>query len=390
MPFVSGLELIQKGKNISPSTAFILMTAFGSTTQAVEAIQLGADDYFSKPFDVSEMKHRIRKIEELRSFKVEKAVSTSEDVAKRLPGNSPYIQAARRFVAAAGASTSSVLLLGPQGVGKEFVALAIHESGHRSIYPFLSLDCDTTVQDKLEVELFGQEKDAGKKTSNPRPGKLELARGGTLFLNGISSIPAPVQAKLVPVLRDNVFSRIGSSRQIRVNARFIVASTTPLKQLVQDGKFREDLYYLLNILSLELPPLANRKDDIPALAEFFWEKISRDIKTNAKLAPETIAEMSRYSFPGNVRELMNLLERLAVLGGEVPVITPDLLPPEIHGAQDWGLDEKIADFEKRLLQDALRETEYDVARAAKLLKLSEDTLNTKIQHNQLSLRRKAA
>jgi len=383
MPFVSGLELIQKGKAISPSTAFILMTAFGSTTQAVEAIQLGADDYFSKPFDVSEMKHRIRKIEELRSFKVEKNV-TAEDVAKRLPGVSPYIQAARKFVAAAGASTSPVLLVGPQGCGKEFIAQAIHESGQRSIYPFISLDCETTLPDKLEADLFGLEKDFGQRSNIPRPGKLELARGGTLFLNGIASLPMDLQAKLVPCLRDNVFSRLGSQRQIRVNARVVVASTTPLKSLVEKKLFREDLFYLLNILSLEIPPLASRQDDIPSLVEFFWDKIAREIKTQTRLAPETVAALKPYPFPGNVRELMNLLERLAVLGKDTTTITPDLLPPEFHTAKHLGLDEQLAELEKRLIADALRLTQYDFSKTAKLLKLTDGALQTKMAQHQLA------
>ena len=389
LPFVSGLELIQKGKSISPSTAFILMTAFGSTTQAVEAIQLGADDYFSKPFDVSEMKHRIRKIEELRSFKIEKTV-TSDDVARRLPGSSAYIQAARKFVAAAGASTSPVLLTGPQGCGKEFVALAVHESGQRSIYPFLSVDCETTAPEKLEAELFGNEKDSGQKNNIPRPGKLELARGGTLFLNGIASLPPDLQAKLVPVMRDNVFSRLGSSRQIRVNARFIVATTTPLKVLVDQGKFREDLYYLLNILTLEIPPLANRQEDIPALVEFFWEKIARDVKTQVVLTPETIAQMQAYPFPGNVRELMNQLERLAVFGSDTGKVTPDLLPQEFHVARRRGLEEQVADFEKRLIQEALRQSQNDLKKTAEYLQLKPDTLASKMERHQLTSTRKAA
>jgi len=391
MPFVSGLELIQKGKSISPSTAFILMTAFGSTTQAVEAIQLGADDYFSKPFDVSEMKHRIRKIEELRSFKIEKTVTT-EDVAKRLPGNSVYIQAARKFVAAAGASTSPVLLTGPQGSGKEFLAQAVHESGQRSIYPFLSLDCETTSPEKIEAELFGNEKDSGQKNNIPRPGKLELARGGTLFLNGIASLSPELQAKLVPVMRDNVFSRLGSTRQIRVNARFIVATTTPLKLLVEQGKFREDLYYLLNILALEIPPLVQRQDDIPALVEFFWEKISRDVKTQVVLTPETIAQMKTYTFPGNVRELMNQLERLAVFGSDSGKVTPDLLPKEFHTARQLGLEEQVSEFEKRVIQDALRQAQNDIAKTAAFLKLKPEVLTSKMEHYQLSVNvsRKAA
>lgn len=392
MPMVSGLELIKRGKEISPATAFIMMTAFGSTNQAVEAIQLGADDYFGKPFDVSEMKHRIRKIEELRSYKIEKTLGADE-VAKRLVGESKFTQDAAKFITAAASSTSPVLLTGPRGTGKEFIARSIHDSGQRSIYPFIQVDCGATNPDNLEAELFGFEKESSTKAGFPKPGKFELARGGTLFLQGVTSLPVALQSRLVPVLRDSVFTRLGGTRPIHCNTRVIATSASPIKPLVDSGAFRDELYYQIGILTLDIPALCDRKEDIPAFVKSFWAKISREVKTNLQLAPETLECLAHYHYPGNLRELKNILERLAVIGSESGFVTPDLLPGELRGGAKpavRGLDNQLLAFEKKMLFDTMTALSSDEKRAAEALELSVEELRKRLGRHGWNPKKKAA
>lgn len=404
MKKISGLEVIEQGKVLSPTTSFILVTAYGTVDDAVKSIKLGADDYLLKPVDFIELEHRVNRIEKLRTFKFSNLLKEQARTGLgRLIGESHCIEEARGFISKVADVNSCVLLLGPSGSGKEVLAQAIHETSSRSEHPFVAINCASLNDQFLESELFGHEKGAFTGALQAKPGKFELASGGTLFLDEIGELTVHLQAKLLRVLQEKEFFRMGGLKQIKADARILAATNRNLKEMVRAGTFREDLYFRLNVLTFELLPLSQRKEDIPHLIHFFWKKFQQDLGCKSKLSQKTIEKLQSYSFPGNVRELQNVLERLAVLGAKDSTIEHNLLPPEFLEAgtsssvlplqsktesdadlemqlkKGLSLSEIVEKTELKIIELALKETRDNQVQTAKKLKISRGTLQYKLK-----------
>jgi len=409
MPKLTGLELIRRGREMSPGTAFLLMTAFGSVENALEAIRLGADDYFLKPFESSEIFHRLKRIEDLSSWRAEHQLKHDTGLGvSRLIGHSPTIRHAIDFIEQVASATSPVLILGPSGSGKEVMAKAIHESAHRAMRPFVAINCASLSEQLLESELFGHEKGAFTGANATKLGKFELAKGGTLFLDEVGELTPAIQARLLRVLQEQEFFRVGGVRQIKTDARVIAATHRPLKEMVKSGEFREDLYFRLNVLTFTLAPLCDRPEDIPLLIQMFWHKLTRESGHRHELAPQTMSRLLAYSYPGNIRELQNVLERLAVLGAKDTQVGPHLLPPEFLEnspkvspslapvisivpkpttetlVTSLNLTVSVEALERRLISQAMERTGNNQVKAADLLQITRGTLQYKLKKYQLS------
>jgi two-component system NtrC family response regulator len=401
MPKLSGLDLIRKGKAVSPGTSFILMTAYGSVDHAVEAIRAGAEDYLVKPFELDEMEHRVRRIEELRIWKYQTTIKAEAgQTTRKLIGKSAAVANAMSFVERVAKARSPVLLLGPTGAGKEVLAQSIHDAGPGVSRPFVAVNCASLGPELMESELFGHEKGSFTGAIAAKPGKFELASGGTIFLDEVGEISLPLQAKLLRVLQEKEFFRVGGLRVIKSDARVIAATHRPLKDMVKAGTFREDLFFRLNILTYELAPLCERRDDIPILIDFFLDRFSRELGNRIELNPEARALMLRYNYPGNIRELQNVLERLTVLGGPMGKVGPELLPAEFHASSSAsamvssgttgihrvpealgsrGLTEMVEELESRLIRDAMKACGNNQAKAAEMLRIPRGTLQYKLK-----------
>lgn len=395
MPGMTGLDLLRKGKELSPTTSFLMMTAFGSVENAIEAIRLGADDYFMKPFHLSEIEHRVQRIEDLKTWKSEKELRNEGVLGLgRIVGKSAVIANAIEFIKKVAPASAPVLILGPSGSGKEVIARAVHETSPRVMQSFIAVNCASLSEQLMESELFGHEKGAFTGANSAKPGKFELARGGTIFLDEIGELPAALQAKLLRVLQEKEFYRVGGTRQIRNEARVIAATNRPIKEMVRGGTFREDLYFRLNVLTFEMLPLAARPDDLPLLIDHLWSKTLNETGKKVKLSPETLGRLRQYSYPGNVRELQNTLERLAVLAPESGVVEPKHLPSEFYGGvpvtaraqpnaevkmATGGLNETLEALESELVLNAMREANHNQVRAAELLKITRGALQYKLK-----------
>lgn len=394
MPGLTGLEFIKKANEVSPETSFMMMTAFGDVNQAVQAIQLGAEDYFLKPIEIPEFEHRVQRVLDMRKWRAR--LSAEKDSQKnhtRLLGNSQFVQSAKAFIDKVADAPAPVLLLGPSGTGKEVMAKSIHELSSRADMPFVGINCASLNENLIESELFGHEKGAFTGAVSSKPGKFELARGGTLFLDEIGELPQSLQAKLLRVLQEKEFTRLGGVKTIKSEVRVVAATHRDLKAMTQDGRFREDLFFRLNVLSFNLATLADRKEDLPEMIEFFWQKARMNSNSKAQLPPDLLTALCAYSFPGNIRELQNILERLAVLGPRQGFIPASLLPPEITGAilnnvvsltvatedESCGLDESLERLERKLIEDAMAKADGNQTQAAAILKISRGTLQYKLK-----------
>ncbi len=394
LPGMDGMELLRHGKKLSPATAFLMMTGFGSTEQSLEALRLGADDYFFKPFDINEVQHRIRRIGELQALGVERVLRAEERRGvSRMIGSSEAIKKAKAFVTQVSVADAPVLILGPTGAGKEVIANAIHESGARKVGPFIPINCGSLNEHLMESELFGHEKGSFSGAENMKPGKFELASEGTLFLDEVGEMSPALQAKLLRVLQEKEFYRVGGVQVIRTQARVIAATHRPLEEMVKDGSFREDLFFRFNVLTYEMCGLKGRLEDVPMLMDHFLAELSPKFGRKLKLANKTRELMGKYEYPGNIRELRNILERLAVLSVGESEIGPDYLPPEFHGkgfsasGKDFsflqnfpsGLSEATELLEIRMIKEAMEKAQQNQVQAAKLLKIDRSVLRYKLK-----------
>ena len=350
MPGMSGVELLEKIREIDDELPVILMTAFGAVSSAVEAMKLGAFDYLTKPFEGDELIIAVKRAVEHARVMRENAVlrlgaqsreggAPAGDATVRLHGldrivgQSEPMRSLRDQVRAVAGSHGTVLISGESGAGKEVVARAIHESSPRASGPFLAVNCAALSESLLESELFGHERGSFTGAEKLRKGRFELADGGTLLLDEVSEVSPQIQAKLLRVLQERAFERVGSSVTIGVDVRVVATSNRDLPAAVARGEFRQDLYFRLNVLPVTVPPLRARLDDVAVLARHFVERIAeREGRPGLHLAPEAIELMSSYPWPGNVRELQNICERAVVLGacagpGSVGVVTRGLIEP---------------------------------------------------------------
>src|ERR1700675_2392635 len=350
LPGMNGLEFLQSIKRQSASLPVVVMTAFGTVETAVEAMKAGASDYVLKPFSLSEMRMVIRKELDVRNLREENR-SLREALGQKyshpnIIAVSPKMQEVLATVERVAPTNSTVLLGGESGVGKDLIARAIHEKSRRASGPFVKINSTAIPENLLESELFGYEKGAFTGATASKPGKFELADKGTLFLDEIGDVPPAIQVKLLRVLQEREFERLGGTRTIKVDVRLIAATNRDLRAALEDGTFREDLYYRLNVVAIDIPPLRDHKEDIPALANFFLEKFARDSgKKITAVSAGALKMLMDYHWPGNVRELQNIMERGSALGAG-----PLLEAGDIH--IDSRTD-KAADFPASFLPEGM-------------------------------------
>lgn len=374
MPKVDGFELLRKVKEVSPHTIVIMITAFGTTETAIEAMKLGAYDYINKPFKIDEIRLIVRKAiekkrlsEELSLLK-EKVRTTYR--LENIIGKSPKMQELFRLIPRVAQSNSNVLIIGESGSGKELVATALHNLSQRKEKNFVTINCAAFPEGLLESELFGHMKGAFTGAIYNKQGLFEIADGGSIFLDEIVEMSVNLQAKLLRVIENGTFRRVGGTTDIKVDVRVISATNKDIKEEVATGKFREDLYYRLNVVPIYIPSLRERREDIPLLVEHFLGKASKSPK---RITPEALKILMNYPWRGNVRELENIIERTVLLTDREE-ITPAELPSEITGYPGYpelpvDIDKIIEDIEKRYLLRALEKTSGVKTEAARLLNL---------------------
>jgi two-component system response regulator PilR (NtrC family) len=392
MPKVDGFEVLKRIKEISPDTIVIMITAFGTKESGIEAMKLGAYDYISKPFNIDEIRLIVKKAIEKKREHVELSLLRQKvDVTYSLEniiGQSPKMQELFRVIPRIAQSNSNVLITGESGSGKELVAHAMHNLSHRKEKNIVTINCAAFPEGLLESELFGHMKGAFTGAVYNKQGLFEIADGGSVFLDEIAEMPTSLQAKLLRVLENGTFRRIGGTTDIKVDVRVISATNKDLNEEIATGRFREDLYYRLNVVPVLIPPLRERKEDIPLLINHFLRKTADSPK---KITPEAIKLLIDYSWKGNVRELENVIERTALLT-EKEEITPANLPPEIitQSRSDLksiaelteegiDLEQLIVDIEKDYLLKALEKTDGVKTDAAKLLRLSFRSFRHRLQ-----------
>jgi DNA-binding NtrC family response regulator len=381
MPGMDGIELLRRVKEKSPDTEVIVITGFGSINSAVEAMKRGAYDYVPKPFDLDELILKVNKVCERKMLKKENiALKTFLNIQKDIPiiAESESMKSIIEVISNIQDSDCSVLLTGESGVGKNLIAKIIHFSSARQDMPFLSINCATFTEDLLASELFGHEKGAFTGAVSQKQGLIEIADTGSLFLNEIAEMPPNLQAKLLKVIEEKEFFRVGGIKPIRVNVRFIAATNQNIAQMIASGRFRRDLYYRLNVMEIYIPPLRERKKDIEPLSRFFLKKHLPNYRKNISgFTKEAMKILKNYSFPGNVRELENIIERAIILE-KGTFITPDSLPQTIKMFQIETLEpDKIKPVEKLIkeyVQSVVELLGGNKAEAARLLGISRTSL----------------
>ena len=402
LPGMTGIELLEKIKLISPETEAMLITAYGSIELAVEAMKKGAADFITKPFSPEELTLKVNLILERVQQKAELQRVSEENRYLRdqldgqfnfgeIIGNSPAMQAIFRTIEKVAKGDSSIIIYGESGTGKELVAHAIHNTSPRKDRAFIRVNCGALAEGILESELFGHEKGAFTGAIKRRKGRFELAQSGSIFLDEIGDIPLGTQVKLLRVLQEKEFERVGGEETLSVDTRIIAATSKNLQEEIKRGNFREDLYYRLHIIPIHLPPLRERKEDISLLTEHFIKKISKEVNIpELKIEAQAIDKLRRYNWPGNVREFENVLERAAVLSEDAHILASDL-PLFSEGAQTLtysqpdglNLNRTLETTEKQLLEKAMDKARGVKTEAAKLLDIKTSALYYKLEKYDL-------
>ncbi len=393
MANISGIEALQRIKEHNPAIPVIIMTAYSSVDTAVEAMKLGAYDYLTKPLNFDDLKFTLERAlehmalaEENKSLKKQISADTTLD---NIIGTSEAMQNLIEMVRTVSATEATILVTGESGTGKELIARAIHVNSPRKDGPLITVNCAAITDTLLESELFGHEKGAFTGADKKRDGRFMQAHKGSIFLDEVGEIPLHMQAKLLRAIQEREIQRVGSDKAIKVDVRIIAATNRDLLEDVNDGKFREDLFYRLNVVNLLVPPLHERKDDIPLLAKYFLERFAeKNRKIMKGFTPAAMDLLIRYSWPGNVRELENALER-AVIMSLGDYITERELPPGVVGISSNGQPEglhaaglagmPLDDIEKSAIIQTLKETGGNKSEASKILQITRTTLNNKIK-----------
>jgi len=388
MAHMSGLELLQAVHAINPETPVILITAFGTIEAAVSALKQGAIDYLTKPLNLDELLHRIRQVSDrYRIINENRELREALQERHRIEGiigeSGPMLEVLS-VVRRVAPSEATVLIRGESGTGKELIANAIHFGSPRARAPLVKVNCAALPEALLESELFGHEKGAFTGAIGSRQGRFELANGGTIFLDEIGDLPLHLQAKLLRVLQEREYEKVGSSRPIKVNVRILAASHRPLEELIKAGQLREDLYYRLNVVTISIPPLRERRSDVALLIDHFLRRFAeKNGKTIHGLTAEGRDILLRYDYPGNVRELENIIERAVVLtrddvigSGDLPLTVQE--PEVMDRDQEANLTVAVEALERRMIKDALARSEGVQTRAAELLGMSERGLRYKL------------
>jgi len=411
MPGRNGIDVLKEIRSIDPKALVIIMTAYGTTETAIEAMKYGAFDYILKPFPIPQIKGLVEKALALRKVMKEEVIyaplAATEGEEERIVGSSPKMQEIYKIVGQIAPSDVTVLLRGESGTGKELFARAIYQHSARSNLPFLPVNCAAIPDTLLESELFGHEKGSFTGATSRRIGKLEQCQGGTIFLDEIGDMSLSTQAKLLRVLQEKSFERLGGMETIKVDIRLIVATNKNLEEAILNGKFREDLYYRLNVVSITIPPLRERKEDLPDLVSYFLKKFNRELKRGmVGITPAAMGKITSYGWPGNVRQLENVLKRAMVLcqgewiledqllfekGWEKREVKEELSKKNVEDLLDALFEElsstlasspdsdMISSLERGLILRALQRTKGNQVQAAQLLGINRSTLRSKME-----------
>ncbi len=394
MPKLDGMGLLNRMVEEYPSVPVIIITAHGTVATAVDALKKGAFDYITKPFDQEELKNVIGKAVKTRVLSEEEVrLVASELDRSEIVGKSPSMAKIFDVIRKVAPTTTNILITGETGTGKELVANAIHANSPRKLNPFIKINCSAIAENLIESELFGYEKGAFTGAVSSKPGRFELAHKGTLFLDEIGDLPREMQVKLLRVIQDHEFERVGGIQTIKVDVRLVAATNRNLQQDVKEGLFREDLFYRLNVMPIHVPPLRERKEDIPALVSYFMDQFNRKLDRQITGADAEVMELFRdHDWPGNIRELENLIERLVLMAkgdddrhgrrprrahrsrrGKGTAAAPD----EKRSIKEL-IREKTGDIERQMIVRVLEECEGNISKAARQLGLSRRGLHLKL------------
>lgn len=420
MPGIQGLELLKQMQEEFPEVLVVIMTAESTMENAVAAMKNGAYDYLTKPFDLDALDAIIIKAQKAAEFSdqighLKEELQEQYTFGRSIIGNSQPMQEVYKTLGRVAASDVTVLICGESGTGKELIARAVHFNSPRLGKPFIALNCAAIPHDLLENELFGHERGAFTGATDKKAGKFEQADGGTLFLDEIGDMPLELQAKLLRVLQEKEITRTGGSQTMRVDVRIVAATNQDIAKLVEDKHFREDLYYRLNVIPIDLPPLRKRKEDIPALVEFFLQRAQQDLGVSTtECSKEALAQLKRHNWPGNIRELENIIKRAALLSPNhilIPSDFPDLLAGRNKESQDESLEALVArklenslaqmdlqeldnlyemvlhQVERPLINIILRQTRSNQVRTAEILGINRNTLRKKIKTLEIDIKR---
>jgi DNA-binding NtrC family response regulator len=393
MPELDGIATLKKLRSMDQPMDVVMISASDKADKAVESIKLGAYDYITKPFEPDDILSAVDRVLEKQTLQREVRYLRSE-IAHRygeleIVTRDPKVLDILQLVNKVASATSSVLISGESGTGKELIARSLHQHGDRCEAPFVAINCAAIPSELMESQLFGHEKGAFTGAHTRTIGKFEHANGGTIFLDEISALRTELQAKLLRVIQDKEIVRLGSNRTIKVNVRIVAATNTNLEELIEEGGFRQDLYFRLNVIPINLPPLRERKGDVRLLAQHFLNRFDLQLRRGIKgLTDKAIETLERYQWPGNVRELENLIERLVVLGGEGEPISYEDLPLEILLDSSLmtetpplgdGLLQARENFEKQYIIKALKKAEWNQSEAARILRIHRNTLIQKMK-----------
>jgi DNA-binding NtrC family response regulator len=389
LPGMSGLEMLQLVRRQNMQIPVIVMTAFGTIENAVEAMKAGASDFLLKPFDLEHLTAVVNKALEIRSLREENR-ALKEELGRKyqwdnIVGRSPAMQQIFATIMRVAPTRATVLLAGESGVGKDLIARAIHFHSPRKDRPFVKINCTALPENLMESELFGYEKGAFTGATTSKPGKFEQADSGTVMLDEIGDVPANIQVKLLRVLQEREFERLGSNKTLHIDVRVIAATNRDLRAALEEGTFREDLYYRLNVVPLEIPPLRERKEDIPYLAEHFVEKLAPEMGNQVTgITHAAIDKLVQYSWPGNVRELENVIERSMVMASGDKLDASDirldmnLRPRQSNGDLTLPEGMSLDAYEQELIRDALKRANGNKSQAARLLGLTRNALRYRL------------
>jgi DNA-binding NtrC family response regulator len=395
LPDIDGLKVLEKIKESDPDMIVIMITATKTVKTAVEAMKLGAYDYVTKPFDIDELRLIISRSLSTQALEKEvkylrKEIDKSFSIGNII-GKSKAMENIFKVVRQIADSKSTVLIMGESGTGKELISRAIHYNSNRKNFPFVTINCAAIPETLIESELFGHERGAFTNAIEKKLGRFEIAQHGTLFLDEIAELSLSTQAKILRFLEEKEFNRVGGSKTIKVEVRLITATNRDLNQLLKKGEFREDLYYRINVVPIVIPPLRERKEDIPMLLEHFIKKFNAENNKNLKgVSKEALELMMNYDWPGNIRELENLIERIIALTSN-EYIQHNELPfsliniPKINGLKESVLNGKVSfleaeeEFEKGIILDALKRANYVQSHAAEMLRISRRILKYKME-----------
>jgi len=394
MPRLDGMGLLERVTKEYPSVPVIIITAYGTVNTAVNALKKGAFDYITKPFDQDDLRNIIQKAIRTREFNQDEVLMSEDEIDRYgIVGSSPKMMEIYETIRQVAPATTAVLITGETGTGKELIAHAIHRNSPRRANPFIKINCGAITEHLVESELFGYEKGAFTGAVVTKPGRFELAHTGTLFLDEIGDLPRDMQVKLLHVLQNQEFERVGGVRTIKIDVRIIAATNRNLVQEVKEGRFREDLFYRLNVFPIHLPPLRERQEDILPLMEYFLEKCNQKLNRSVRQDDSRIKEMfQQYSWPGNVREMENIIERLVLVSKDNQINLEDI-PSEIKYALDAPaptaeiyvdkplktlVKDHAEEMEKQLIAKVLDECGQNVTHAAQQLGFSRKGLQLKM------------